>query len=564
MKRIVLTIVISLAATACLLSPAFGWSYNPDLFTIADKGGGSMDTTINGNFVVWRDMMQMRWMGYDLAARESFTITSSNTISMVSNESYAVWQDMASMGLYGYDLAARKKFPLGITDADTMSIRLTEHYLIYQGMMDMTLHGMDLKTGEMFIIFAGDADRMSIRAAGHYTVWRTMAMPITLMGYDLSARQLFLISDSEMIDTMGLAMSDQFVAWREGMTPDPAAGLYCYDLAKREKILISTEDVDSMSLRAAGQYIVGRAMMGGGLYGFDGIQREIFEITTGNVDTISLVVNEGYAAWKDNTAMRLNGFDFAARRLIETGVESMQAPALGTSIFFWNFNNPETMVNEIRGFDLATGVEFTVAPMLSGAAMAPLAGGDYVIWTDSTPPSADTRLLGARVWKIPNDTCGDAVEVTAGTAYAGDSSGALGTDITPECGIDDWRDVWFSFKPAVGGEYTIDAHSDAFDTTLAAFATCTGAVTACNDDASLQTTDSRLVMTLVKGKRYLFRVAGYDGSGGPYTFTVSRGSCKTPPTADLNGDCKVNLADLAILSSQWLRCGLDPVILCTQ
>jgi hypothetical protein len=72
------------------------------------------------------------------------------------------------------------------------------------------------------------------------------------------------------------------------------------------------------------------------------------------------------------------------------------------------------------------------------------------------------------------------------------------------------------------------------------------------------------VMTLVKGKRYLFRLAGYDGSGGPYELTISRGSCKTPPTADLTGDCKVNLADLAIFSSQWLRCGLDPAGLCTQ
>ena len=77
----------------------------------------------------------------------------------------------------------------------------------------------------------------------------------------------------------------------------------------------------------------------------------------------------------------------------------------------------------------------------------------------------------------------------------------------------------------MGGEYTIDAHSEAFDTTLATSGACTGAETACNDDASIQTTDSRLVMTMVKGKRYLFRVAGIDGSGGPYALTISRGSC---------------------------------------
>jgi len=38
--------------------------------------------------------------------------------------------------------------------------------------------------------------------------------------------------------------------------------------------------------------------------------------------------------------------------------------------------------------------------------------------------------------------------------------------------------------------------------------------------------------------------------------------CVTPPPADLNGDCRVNLIDLAILASQWLTCGLDRQELC--
>jgi hypothetical protein len=40
--------------------------------------------------------------------------------------------------------------------------------------------------------------------------------------------------------------------------------------------------------------------------------------------------------------------------------------------------------------------------------------------------------------------------------------------------------------------------------------------------------------------------------------------CVTPPPADLNGDCRVNLIDLAILSSQWLTCGLNRQELCRQ
>jgi hypothetical protein len=304
-------------------------------------------------------------------------------------------------------------------------------------------------------------------------------------------------------------------------------------------------------------------MISGKLYGFDCRLRETFEMG-GNADAMSLRVNEGYAAWKDNMNMGIYGFDLPGRRLIETGIGSMNPLTLSGGYLFWYFSDPGPMINELRGFDLATGLSFTVAPMSGPAPLSPVADGDFVVWMDMIPPSPDAQIFGARIWKLPNDTCADAVEVTAEIAYAGDSSGALGTDITPECGIDDWRDVWFAFKPVVGGEYTIDAHSDAFDTTLAAFATCSGNATACNDDASLQTTDSRLVMTMTKGKRYLFRMAGYDGSGGPYELTISRGSCKTPPQADLTGDCKVNLADLAVFSSQWLRCGLEPATLCTQ
>lgn len=35
-------------------------------------------------------------------------------------------------------------------------------------------------------------------------------------------------------------------------------------------------------------------------------------------------------------------------------------------------------------------------------------------------------------------------------------------------------------------------------------------------------------------------------------------ACVNPPAMDLNGDCKINLTDLALLSSEWLDCGLYP------
>ena len=543
-----------------LMAPiVHAWSYNPDVFTVASQSVSSMDTRMAGNFIIWKNMIEMRWYGFDLAARESFTIGGSGAAVLVSNEAYAVWQDSMTMIWHAYDLTDRRAFTLPIADVEFMSARLTGRFLIFRGMSDMILRGMDLRSGEVFDIAAGSIDVTSICARGDYVIWRTMAMPPTLAGYQLSMRQGFVLREADMDSRV--AMSEQFVAWREWTTPDPTGRLWGYDLKGRERFLISTEDMDSMSLRAAGRFIVARHMMTGVLYGFDGVSREIFEIGE-NVDSTNLAINEHYAIWKDTMDMRLYGFNFASRQQIETDVESSTyIPTLSGSYMLYFLYDPDLMTTELRGFDLATGEGFTVALLSSAAPVAPIADGDYVAWTDSAPPSAETQLLGARIWKVPNDACEEAILVTAQTAYVGDTSGATGADQS-DCGFGDWRDTWHEFRPLVGGEYTIDLRSDAFDTTLAVFVACTSSAMGCNDDANIQTTDSRLVMTLVNGKRYLMRVAGVDGAAGPYELTISMGSCAAPPRADLTDDCVVNLEDLAVFSSQWLDCGLDPADLC--
>jgi uncharacterized repeat protein (TIGR03803 family) len=41
-------------------------------------------------------------------------------------------------------------------------------------------------------------------------------------------------------------------------------------------------------------------------------------------------------------------------------------------------------------------------------------------------------------------------------------------------------------------------------------------------------------------------------------------SCVTPPAGDLNGDCKVDFQDFAVMASAWLNCGLEPPGACNQ
>jgi formylglycine-generating enzyme required for sulfatase activity len=41
-------------------------------------------------------------------------------------------------------------------------------------------------------------------------------------------------------------------------------------------------------------------------------------------------------------------------------------------------------------------------------------------------------------------------------------------------------------------------------------------------------------------------------------------ACIQPPAGDLNGDCKVDFQDLAIMADEWLDCGLEPPEACNQ
>jgi hypothetical protein len=67
---------------------------------------------------------------------------------------------------------------------------------------------------------------------------------------------------------------------------------------------------------------------------------------------------------------------------------------------------------------------------------------------------------------------------------------------------------------------------------------------------------------MVKGKRYYIRVAGFDGESGYFELTVDAGSCSELALSDLNGDCKVNMEDFAIMASEWLLCNKIPAELC--
>jgi ELWxxDGT repeat protein len=176
--------------------------------------------------------------------------------------------------------------------------------------------------------------------------------------------------------------------------------------------------------------------------------------------------------------------------------------------------------------------------------------------------SANNCTDGYELWmyvNLTNDDCEGAIPVSSGSVYTGSNYGAAGTDLT-SCAYDDFADTWYYFQPSVSGEYTLNASSGDFDTTLAVFNACGGNELDCNDD--FLTTDSQVVLYMVAGKRYYIRVAGFDDQMGNFQLSVDAGSCTQLAQSDLNGDCIVDFLDFAIMTSEWLTCNLSPPDLC--
>jgi len=67
---------------------------------------------------------------------------------------------------------------------------------------------------------------------------------------------------------------------------------------------------------------------------------------------------------------------------------------------------------------------------------------------------------------------------------------------------------------------------------------------------------------MIKGKVYYIRLAGFNGEMGKYQLFLSAGSCSEYSVSDLNGDCIVNMQDLAVMASEWLVCNRVPAELC--
>ena len=145
---------------------------------------------------------------------------------------------------------------------------------------------------------------------------------------------------------------------------------------------------------------------------------------------------------------------------------------------------------------------------------------------------------------LTNDDCAAALPVadgptTVNTLLATDSAPALPAELCDEgFGVAIRKDAWFVYRATCTGTVTVStcsADEDAtFDTWIAAYDGCGGAVLACNDDTvGCAALSSRMQFNAVAGTDYLLRVGGHFG-GGRTTMTIA---CAPPPPPPQNDSC---------------------------
>jgi hypothetical protein len=155
-------------------------------------------------------------------------------------------------------------------------------------------------------------------------------------------------------------------------------------------------------------------------------------------------------------------------------------------------------------------------------------------------------------WFPNNDRCTGAIEIGNETVEfdpsGADLSNPICTDLAP-------TGLWYRYTATCTGVANANTCGSMIDTVLSVAGGDCGQLNpiSCNDDALAEpcpgTLSSVVNFPVVNGSTYLIRVGGYGGIGGACVLTLS--CIPTQCLADINGDRRVDIADLAILLAHF-------------
>ena len=195
------------------------------------------------------------------------------------------------------------------------------------------------------------------------------------------------------------------------------------------------------------------------------------------------------------------------------------------------------------------------------------AGITYVIrvggWAGA---SGATDLVISEAAAPPaNDECADALPILVGSTDF-NTAGASGTTVacTKFGNANIYNDLWYSYEATGEGTCTISTCGASFDTKIAVFDGCSGALIACNDDSETcgaTALQSELTFAASCGVTYKVSIGAFGDAGfGSGTIALTQeGTCGSNCPADIDGDGSVNAADLSALLGNWGNSGAGDV-----
>jgi hypothetical protein len=126
----------------------------------------------------------------------------------------------------------------------------------------------------------------------------------------------------------------------------------------------------------------------------------------------------------------------------------------------------------------------------------------------------------------PNDTCANAIPMTAGTVYTTNTANATSTgDPVLDCQGTAGKGVWYTYTPAVSGTVTISTCGSTFDTVLEVYTGTCGSLTPviCNDDNGPACLGSQASVSFAAtgGTTYFVLAAGSGGASGSLSIVAT-------------------------------------------
>jgi beta propeller repeat protein len=459
---------------------------------------------------------------------------------------------------------AHAEFPVSPSAGQQVAPDVSGTIIVWQDNRNgnQDVYGYDLSTGSEFPICTSSGHQTVPSVSGDIVVWQDGRTDSDgdIYGYNLTTKTEFLIAGGASYDQVRPAVSGNIVVWQDNRNGNH--DIFGYDLGanppKEFPICIVAGTQNSPAVD--GNYVVwrdNRQDSDGDIYGYNLTTKTEFLIAGGNsFDQVSPAISGNIVVWQDNRngTQDIYGYNLSTGTVfpICTSAGNQTSPSISGNFVLWRDDRSDSG-GDIYGYDLISQREFVVSEGAEYDQINPAISGDIAVWQDNRSGSQTVyarHYQDACDLRSPDNEAAEDVLLECATLFA------TGSDLS-SCAYNDLYDIWYFYTPTQGGPVLLSTDGSDFDTVLGVYQACGGPEIACNDDYSLDNTQSRISMNVVKGKTYAIRIAGFNGATGFSVLTISRIGCQNRPLSDVSGDCFVDMQDLVILTSEWLRCGMQ-------